>query len=355
MADLMTRISADDAQFQAGMQRIDQRMTSIGQTAGRVSKIMKGLGVVGVANFAVGLITQLDEVREKAVSASDEIKALGRSAVENLNRRRDQFNGVDSNSPQGIRADAGKSINEVMKKRDDALIELEKKSLLGRAALEIYNEIIGADEVTIEAMQEKIRQDAKLQIAAINGAANQTVAAYAAKRDRERAAGIAASQDEVEQKFIADEARKGEARLSLSNQLESRRIQMLRETGRGREAELAEQAERSQKLRREIEGADYLSGSDRSRALQALNTLDASARESIDERFMNSARASARDGFQSVGVGGATFGQQMSLATQGVERSIKNIDTNLEKAARDLNTVATRLNAPGYSLASYQD
>jgi hypothetical protein len=354
MADLMTRISADDAQFQSAMSRIDGRMSSIGRTAGQVSKIMKGLGVISVANFAVGLITQLDDVREKAVSASDAINQMGRSAVEAMNKRRDGFMGRQAEGPQSIRADAGKSIDEIIKKRDEAMIELEKKSFLGKAALEIYNQAIGADEVTVEAMQQKIKEDAKIQIAAINGAANQAVAAWKDKSERERAEKMRSAQDDVEEKFMADEKQKAESRLGLSDQLETRRVQMLKEKGRTREAELAEQAARSAKMRREIEGADYLSDTDRNRALGALSAADAAERQSIDQRALSSAQASARGGFQSVGVGGSTLRQQGSLETQSLQRSIQSIDSNLEKASRDLSVVANRLTDPRYSLASYK-
>jgi hypothetical protein len=359
MADLMTRISADDAQFQAGMQRVDGRLSSFANAMKRTSSAAKGL-FTGFG--AAGAIAQIGALVRQFVDLQDQIErnsgSLQRMGTEGVRAANDQINAI-----RGIK-DAYASIGSSQTARQKAVAEEAQKQIdeIGKMGLVgLVMRRIQTGETAMEALERiqaeanKAQNDIGRKGQGLTTAQKEADANAAEEANRERAAKIAARQNEVEQKFISDENRKGNARLSLADQLENRRLQMLRSHGRDREAELAEQAARSQKLRREIEGADYLSETDRQRALGELVKLDSAERQAIDQRVMSAAQSEARDGFQSVGVGGATFGQQMSLATQGVERSIKNIDANIEKAARDLNAVATRLNAPGYSLASYQD
>lgn len=343
MADLMTRIGADDSQFASGMNRIDRRLTSFGrsvQSIGQTSRAaFSALGAGALAAKLIDVVQaarQIDEQLQANVGRLAEFESAGvRAAI------------AHAKALGGVR-DAYQEIADSQAARQKAVAEEANRQIDEIGMMNPY-QLLWREIQTGESMSGALDRLVKESNDAQNQVARASVREQKAQREKD-AADDRKTLDarleharKVQDELQTIEDRRNDGRRKMSDTFADERVSALRSSGRDREAELDAARLRYQRMERDIRDAEYLSQPERDLASSAIAMRMNQEENTINARFAADAKSSARDGFQTVGVGGTTFGQQLALTMkdplQAVVQNTSSTVDKLDEIARKLDRV----------------
>jgi hypothetical protein len=340
MADLMTRIAADDSQFQGAMSRIDSRIASAGATMKRVSGAAKslftGFGAAAVVSQIGGIVRGYIEMQDQMETNRSTLQRLTSDAVRSA---LDQVRAL-----KGIK-DAYGEIGDAQLARQRAIGDEAERQIMQIGMMnagELLSLWLADGKSPAQIMQELVKQaqNAQNTIARITPRLTQAQAQVDTNAaEKQRADAVERGRAEIRD-MIREARTKYDSRRAIGDRFEDEGVSSLRDSGRDREAEIEANRLRFSRFRRDIEESEILSAEERAAGVAAIRAREQGARDAIEARFASDARMSARDGFQAVGVGGATFAQQMSLQ---MAEPMKAIAQNTRETADRLGEIGRKL------------
>lgn len=386
MADLMTRIGADDSQFHSTMNRVDSRIASFVQTTKRgferINSIVAGFGLAAYGRSALELSRQIldiqhqqtdafqkqmDAARERNRAHAD-FRASLQGEVSLTDRvRRAQIANLDAIAKMRREAVAGIEGEGVGTRSMSVLANTKTRDFLPRPgeaafagnpllALAMYIDRLGSEDAgkrifqvnksaSIDARTEAAESAKDIRAAALKEI--QDDARRSAEIVKERAAALIAERQRKQ-----DERRAiVERRRSVADRLADERVSAMQDGGRDREAALEASRLRFERMRRDMDESDVLSMEEKRAAREAIAAREREAASSIESRYTSDARLGARDGFQTVGVGGTTFAQQLSLTLKDpMQAVVQNTSSTVDK----LDEIARKLDRAAFGTAYYR-
>lgn len=378
MADLMTRIGADDSEFHRKMDSMDRRITGFARDlkgslrgvremfAGfGVSQIVGGISEVADKILAIQkeqtdeLNRQIDAARTRNSAHADFRRSLGGELTLAEKVTRQQVANLDAIA-RAKKESADKITNEgKMDSVWSAVINSSGRDLLRRLpslaasgaspgfGFGMFAEGLIQDDKSrrLRDLMKTAGTDASIEVAQ-SAKDLRTAALKMISDDAKRSSAIVR---ERAGNLIAGNERRAESRRSLADTLADERVSAMRDAGDNRGAELEQNRLRYMRMRREIVDSTAINEEDRWSAIGALSDREKLAAAAIERRAQEGFAASAPSINGAVGVGGATFRQQMGLLNAPLQSAAEKQVGLLGSVDGRLKTLVDKLPSSQYS------
>lgn len=331
MADLITRIGADDAEFRRGMDSVDSRMTSFYGSVRRTSSVMQGFLKLGGAAIAVSYLSdlakKLTEVMIAADNAGDSIRKMGQGVVDSVRPRDPTLSAIDqqirdmrdrvNDQKKTIEEEANRQSTEIRVRDLNPFTKAAWQIVTGKTTDQQIDEIQSAKERELKRIGEFTnRKELELRQADNDKAA----AEYRDSR---------AEAEKTYNDFVADRRR---SMRSIASDAEDEQLAILESLGFGRQAEIGKLGKRLRSINEEIYADSNLTENEKEQRIGFFEQAFGPMQQIIDATHRRNAMLGAKTlTYQADGSG---FAQQLQAVTQSRDinlRLLKAVESGFER------------------------
>jgi len=343
MADLLTTIGLDDAQFRSGLQRVSQRVSNFSGEVKSFGSIAKqafgGFGVGVLVGHLASAITNARQLTTEISAGKDELLAMGSAAIGSAKAMKEMYEGAfQGPSAAKVTAAIAGQANAI---QQDAMTKIEK---IGKTGFwEAVQHDLYADENTPYLTEEidNIKKIADDKVAALTAMGNRVAkaAAEAGKKEQTATSQTLASRTADDYaSYYADLSRQAEAARRLFT---DDRAALLDGSGDSVGAEAARAAERRRQRIREMEDNDTLSAEQKRLGARYFGGIERFENLQAQAKYESQQAGYAKQaGSFSMGGSGSTFGQQIAGISNALGEAKKQSELQKEIAA-SLKALAT--------------